>query len=324
MVGRLENGYHEVRMIMQTIGLYDELYFEAFDTDSTDPRERIRLRCCLSPENREGFEVIRSSFDGKKTELSDNAGITDDISDNLIFKAATKLLPRIPEGKGIDIKLFKHIPMAAGMAGGSTDAAAALHGINELFSLGLTDGYLCEIGVSLGADIPYCIVGGTMLAEGIGEKLTRLPGLPKMHLVIAKPEESVSTKYAYETLDSLEKPYHPDVDGMMKIISSGNAETTGRLGSAEGYKDADGISFEALISGYLGNSLESVTIPACPKVQRIKSILSSKGATGTLMSGSGPTVFAIFASRDDAEKAAKSLADEREDIAADIFVTDTI
>ena len=289
--GKLENGYHEVCMIMQTIGLYDELSFDVYriseeernkgfkDGNNTESKgERIGLSC-------------RFSWGGPEP--------TEDPKDNLAYKAAELLLPYFPEGTGVDIKIVKNIPMAAGMAGGSTDAAAVLRGINELFNLGLSDEKLCELGVKLGADVPYCILGGTMLAEGIGEKLTRLPAIPKLYLVIAKPQAGVSTKYVYQTLDALENPPHPDVAAMQELIL-----TMGETGA-----DEKCASFAKKLAPLLGNILESVTIPVCPKVAEIKKILLDNGALGSLMSGSGPTVFGIFESEEKANLAAKVLID---------------
>ena len=315
VVGRLENGYHEVRMIMQTIGLCDKLSFERFKI--TEPGEdRIRLSCFFGKEAAETFHVIKTS---EKTQ------ITSDAKDNLIYKAAALLMDKTPEDEGVRITLEKNIPMAAGMAGGSTDAAATLHGINDLFGLGLTDGYLCELGVKIGADIPYCIMGGTMLAEGIGEKLTRLPLAKGIHLVIAKPEAGVSTKYVYETLDSMEKPPHPDVDGMLKVLDSLEASRpAGKQAASPSGTEAATPALITSLSSLLGNSLESVTIPACPEVARIKQLLNEYGAAGCLMSGSGPTVFAIFPSETAAKEAAGKLADLPDCPAKDIFVTETL
>lgn len=262
VLGKYPNGYHEVKMVMQTIGLHDVLSFEAFDCEaSASDEDRIIL----------------------KGETNEELSLG---TDNLIFKAALRLMEYFPEGKGVEIRLEKNIPIAAGMAGGSTDCAATLHGINELFEIGLTDEQLCEIGVKLGADVPYCIMGGTMLAEGIGEKLSKLPDAPEMTLVIAKPEMGVSTKYVYEHLDAYVNPPHPDVDGMIDALKIGDS---------------------AAIADKLGNILEIVTIPACPEVARIKEILASAGADGVLMSGSGPTVFAIFSDEEKANKAAAIL-----------------
>lgn len=259
VLGKYPNGYHEVKMVMQTVDLYDVLRFSEFECSADAITEdRIKL-------------------------VGDGCGELSLGTDNLIYKAAAKLETYFPTGKGVEIVLEKNIPVAAGMAGGSTDGAAALHGINELFELGMTDEQLCDIGVKLGADVPYCIKGGTMLAEGIGEKLTKLPDAPELCLVIAKPEMGVSTKYVYEHLDAYDNPPHPDVDGMLEAINN---------------KDAKAVAAK------LGNILEIVTIPACPEVAQIKEILSNQGADGVLMSGSGPTVFSIFF---DDKKAAKAV-----------------
>lgn len=286
VLGKLSNGYHEVKMVMQTIDLYDVLYFTAFDcgeiskAGNTDEKNGCngRIKLCGTGND----------------ELSMGP-------DNLIYKAAAAMLYLIPAEKGVEIRLEKNIPMAAGMAGGSTDAAATLHGINELFGLGLTCDELCEIGIKLGADVPYCVKGGTMLAEGIGEKLTKLPDAPKMILVVAKPEAGVSTKYVYEHLDACDNPGHPDVDGMITALHD---------------MDIHGISEK------LGNILEAVTIPACPEVAEIKKVLSEEGAEGVLMSGSGPTVFGIFTDEKKADSAAKRL--EEESPAEFVTVTETV
>lgn len=304
--GKLENGYHEVCMIMQTIGLYDELSFDVYKIDpdtskasgkkpedeKTSEEDRIRLSC---------------SFVWSDIEP------TDDPKDNLAYKAAKLLLPYFPEDTGVDIKIVKSIPMAAGMAGGSSDAAATLRGINELFNIGLSDEKLCELGVKIGADVPYCILGGTMLAEGIGEKLTRLPAIPKLYLVIAKPQAGVSTKYVYQTLDALTNPPHPDVAAMQELILT--------MGETEA--DEKCASFAKKLAPLLGNILESVTIPVCPKVAEIKKILLDNGALGSLMSGSGPTVFGIFESEEKANLAAKVLIDNNA-FAKDVFVLTTV
>ncbi len=276
VIGKLENGYHEVCMIMQTIGLRDELSFDVIEV-------------------KEGEERIIFDSD-----------ITADNKDNLIYKAAALLMPKVDSSKGVKISLTKNIPMAAGMAGGSTDAAATLHGINELFNLQLTDDELCELGVKIGADVPYCIKGGTMLAEGIGEKLSPLRTIGSIDLVIAKPEAGVSTKYVYEHLDALPNPTHPDVKGMKEIIEKGEGNIAEKIASK------------------LGNILECVTIPACPEVQKIKDILDTNGSLGSLMSGSGPTVFGVFPDKTSAEKAAKALRETEGCPAKDIFVTTTV
>jgi 4-diphosphocytidyl-2-C-methyl-D-erythritol kinase len=192
---------------------------------------------------------------------------------NLAYDAAMLFLEQTGIRAGVSIFLEKHIPVAAGLAGGSTDAAAVLRGLNELFETGLSTEELCEMGLRLGADVPYCITGGTALAEGIGEKLTKLPNAPLFHAVLVKPDASASTKEIYGRLVLDEKTDHPDVDGMIRAIEE---------------KDYLGISSR------LGNVLEPVTRELCPEIVKIEQAMKSFGAEGTLMSGSGPTVFGLF------------------------------
>ncbi len=280
VTGRRGDGYHEVRMIMQTVDLCDTLTFEEF-----------------TPEP--GEEQIRITTDSG--ELSNGP-------DNLIYRAARAILDQAGSSAGVSIHLEKRIPIAAGMAGGSTDAAATFHGVNELLNLGYTTQQLCDMGVWVGADVPYCILGGTALAEGIGEVLTPLPDAPKLPLVIAKPEAGMATKSVYRDLDRIagwdgEEPAtegitHPDVTGMLVAIRTG---------------DAEGVVKR------LGNVLEEVTIPVLPVVQKIKDALEASGADGVLMSGSGPTVFAVFDTKEHAEQAAAALREK--DLAKDVFVS---
>lgn len=270
VLGVLPNGYHEVKMIMQTVDLYDDICLEMINISSADSAGRI---------------ILSGDID---SEAAGNESLSFG-EDNLIYKAAKMMIDRLPEEKinlGVSITLHKHIPLAAGMAGGSTDAAAVLRGMNLLFEMGLSDDELCDIGVKLGADVPYCIMGGTMLAEGIGEKLTPLSPVTDIPLVIAKPAKGISTKYVYENLDKLTNPPHPDVDGMRNAIAEGN------IGS---------------VIEKFGNILETVTIPACPEIERIKKQLMDLGAENVLMSGSGPTVFGAFKSYEDAVNAEKKL-----------------
>ena len=177
--------------------------------------------------------------------------------------------------EGVQIRLRKFLPVAAGMAGGSSDAAAVLFGVNKMFGLGLTRCQLMERGVAIGADVPYCVLRGTALSEGIGEILTPLPPVPQCQVLIAKPAVSVSTRFVYEHLkaDQLRPDQHPDIDGMLEAIRRG---------------DLYGIA------GCLGNALETVTIPAYPVIGQIKEQMMERGSIGCLMSGSGPTVFGLF------------------------------
>ncbi len=251
-----EDGYHEVKMIMQTISLYDELMLKKIKK----PEIQLRTNLPYLPTN----------------------------ENNLAYQAAKLLMEEYQIPGGLLIQLEKKIPVAAGMAGGSSDAAAVLWGVNQMYHLGLSRKELMERGVRLGADVPYCILRGTALAEGIGEKLKTLPPMPKCYLLIAKPGISVSTKFVYENLhvNELEAKKHPDVDAMITALWQ---------------KDL------ALLSARMGNILELVTIPAHPVIDKIKQEMQKAGALGAMMSGSGPTVFGIFDTQPKARKAYRAL-----------------
>lgn len=265
VVRRLENGYHQVKMVMQSIDLWDMLTLE-----------------------RTGSGIaITTDVQGLPTDRS-----------NLIYKAADMMLEKYGIHFGLRVHLRKEIPMAAGMAGGSADAAAVMKGIDELFGLNLPLSRLMEDGVAIGADVPYCILGGTALAEGIGERLTPLPPMPDCHILVAKPEAAVSTKYVYEHLDAQGIARHPDIDGMVLAI---------RQGSLEG------------ITGRMENVLETVTVPAHPVIADIKRRMLESGAANSLMSGSGPTVFGIFSDEGTARAAYEQLKEEK--LADRIFLT---
>lgn len=266
VVRRLENGYHEVKMVMQTVGIYDVLSFEKTES---------------------GIVV---TTDTEELPADGN---------NLIHKAAKLMLEHYGIRQGIRIHLQKNIPIAAGMAGGSTDAAAAMKGINRLFDLGASLKELMELGVRIGADVPYCIMGGTALAEGIGEKLTPLTDAPECFLLVAKPDINISTKYVYEHLDAAGITHHPDIDGMVEAIGAG---------SLQGILDR------------MENVLESVTVAAYPVIATIKDRMRELGAVGSLMSGSGPTVFGIFLEEAKAKEAYEQI--KREQLAKQIFVTE--
>lgn len=266
VVRRLENGYHEVKMVMQTVGIYDVLEFHRTD----------------------GGIVI----------TTDSGELPTD-ENNLIYKAAKLMMEKYHINEGVKIHLEKHIPIAAGMAGGSTDAAAALKGMNRLFDLGCSLKDLMELGVKIGADVPYCVMGGTALAEGIGEKLTPLAPAPDCYVLVAKPDINVSTKYVYEHLDAQEISRHPDIDGMVEAIAEE---------SLQGILDR------------MENVLETVTVKAYPVIQTIKDRMKELGAINSLMSGSGPTVFGIFVEKDMARRAYDKL--EEEQLAKQIFLTE--
>lgn len=263
---RKENGYHELKMIMQTVDICDDLSFER----TAQPGIVIQ---------------------------SDNEELPVDGS-NLIYKAADLLMREKQITEGVKITLTKRIPIAAGMAGGSSDAAATMHGVNELFGMGYSIQELQELGIKLGADIPYCLVGGTMLSEGIGEILTPLPAPPDCFLVVAKPDINVSTAFVYGNLHADRLTYHPDIDGMAMAL---------RTGSLRGITDR------------LGNVLETVTIKEYPIIEEIKELLRTMGAENALMSGSGPSVFGIFTERKAAEAAARAVEDRQ--LARQVFVS---
>lgn len=249
-----EDGYHDVRMIMQTIHLYDQLEIKK----TKEPGIHITANLDFLP--------------------------TDE--NNLIYKAAKLMQDTYRLEQGVDVNLQKHIPVAAGMAGGSTDAAAVLYGMNELFALKLKRKKLMELGVSIGADVPYCLMRGTALAEGIGEQLKSLPPMPKCPVLIAKPAVSVSTKFVYEHLKLDENTVHPDIDAQLAALSKG---------------DLKGVA------AHMGNLLETVTIQAYPVIDEIKRCMLENGAINAMMSGSGPTVFGLFEDEGIAKKALETM-----------------
>jgi|GEM_PF-76120 len=224
VLGRRENGYHDVRMVMQTLYLYDNV--------------------TLQKKSAPGIEIDSNLFYLPNDE------------DNIAWKAAKLLIDEFDIKDGIRIHLDKHIPVAAGMAGGSSNAAAVLYGMNQMFRLGLSQKELMERGVKLGADVPYCIMRGTVLAEGIGEKLTPLPPMPKCQILIAKPPISVSTKMVYEKLDSCEIKEHPDIDGILDGLKNQDLEQ---------------------VAASLGNVLEKVTVEAYPVIAQIKECMIGEG-----------------------------------------------
>lgn len=240
VLSRRQDGYHELRMIMQQIALKDIITMEELDSD-------IIIEC-------------------------NNTNVPTDTS-NLVYKAWRLLSSRFNINKGVYIYIEKNIPIAAGLAGGSSDAAAVLKGLNNLWSLGLSQQDLMDIGLEIGADVPYCIIGDTALAEGIGEKLTRLPSFTDKLILLANPGVSVSTAHVFKSLDlnSIEK--HPDTNLLINAIRENNLDC---------------------VASNMVNLLESVTIEEHPIIEKIKKTMMKNGALGSLMSGSGPTVFGIF------------------------------
>ena len=266
VLGRRENGYHDVRMVMQTVYLYDRIIMKKSKT----PGIRLETNLYYLPVN----------------------------ENNLAYQAAQMLMDEFHIEEGVSIQLDKHIPVAAGMAGGSSNAAAVLFGINRMFSLGLSQKELMERGVKLGADVPYCIMRGTVLAEGIGEILTPLSPMPKCYVLIAKPAISGSTKMVYEKLDSHEIEDHPDIDGILAGLKAGDLKK---------------------VAGSMGNVLERVTVDAYPVIDQIKKMMIKEGALNAMMSGSGPTVFGIFEEKATARKAADAIRDAR--LTKQVYVT---
>lgn len=252
VTGKLENGYHTLSMIMQSIDVCDELSFE-----------------------KTADETILFSMN---KELPDKIPA----EKNLVYKAAKLMKDTFKIAGGFKIHLTKNIPAAAGLAGGSSDCAATLIGINELCGLGLDIEKLCEIGVKLGADVPFCIRKGTMLAEGIGEILTPLTPLTGIPVLLIKPNISISTPYVYKHLKLNELDYHPDNKAVISYIKDKNIKK---------------------IAASLSNVLETVTIPENPIIAELKRYLTEIGAIGSLMSGSGPTTFGIFKNMETAKKA---------------------
>ncbi len=236
-----EDGYHEVKMVMQTIRLFDKIHL----IKRNDSNISVETNLPYLPNN----------------------------ENNLVYRAADLLRSEFGLKEGIHIRLYKYIPVAAGMAGGSSDAAAVLFGMNRMYHLGLKMEELMQRGVKIGADVPYCLMRGTALAEGIGERLTRLPACPDCYVLIAKPNVNVSTKMVYENLHANELQVHPDIDGMVAEMAKGNLK---------GMADK------------MGNVLETVTIAQYPIIDTIKTFMKEHGAIGAMMSGSGPTVFGIY------------------------------
>ena len=259
ITGKREDGYHEVRMVMQTVDLCDALSFS-----KGKPGTGI---------------VLRTDNEALNTEQSEG-------KDNLVVKAARVLFEYVGKAEDVEINLSKHIPMAAGMAGGSADAAATFSGLNRLFEYKLSDDELEKMAIRVGADVPFCIRGGLDLCEGIGEVLTPLKALGNVYVTVCKPDVDVATGMVYKTYDSVEQPIHPDVEAMLKAISDGDAGKTAAL---------------------MGNALEPVTVGFYPVIKEIEEFMEAGGAIRSIMTGSGPTVFGLFKSARDADMMAAAL-----------------
>ncbi|MDL2295787.1 4-(cytidine 5'-diphospho)-2-C-methyl-D-erythritol kinase [Lachnospiraceae bacterium OttesenSCG-928-E19] len=266
VLGVRENGYHDVRMVMQSVYLYDNVLI----SKKSEPGIEIKSNLYFLPNN----------------------------ENNIAYQAAKLLIDEFSINSGVSIHLKKHIPVAAGMAGGSSNAAAVLFGMNRIFRLGLSQKDLMERGVKLGADVPYCIMRGTALAEGIGEELTPLPSLPRCYVLIAKPGISVSTKWVYEKIDKATDLKHPDIDGLI-----------------------DGLYKQDLrkIAQSMGNVLEEVTVKEYPVIEEIKDAMKEFGALNAIMSGSGPTVFGLFDKRAKAKEALNQIREKK--LAKQVYLT---
>ena len=267
ILGTREDGFHEVAMVMQAVGLSDVLTLEKREAPGVG----------LS------IDVSWLRADEK----------------NLAYRAAKLMQEEYHLPGGVEIHLTKRIPMAAGLAGGSADAAAVLRGMDELYELGAGDEKLCELGARLGSDIPFTLMGGTMLATGRGEVLRRLPDFPETFVVLAKPHVSVSTAWAYGAYDAHPAEHHPDNDAMIHAIEAGDRRKA---------------------ASFLCNVLESATIKRYEVISKLKEMMKEAGAMASLMSGSGPTVFGLAETQEQAENiaAAVRLPD------VDVFITKTI
>lgn len=266
VVGKKEDGYHLLKMIMQSVDLYDCLSFEKCD-------KGINISC--------------------------NKHYIPTDERNLIYKCAKLFMDTYNINEGVNIYLKKNIPVAAGMAGGSADAAATLKGLRQIFDIDVTDSELMNLGVEIGADVPYCIIGGTALCEGIGEVITPLKPFKNHILVLVKPNFGVSTKEVYKNLDINKIFRHPDTEQLIKSMEEQNLEA---------------------VCTDMKNLLENVTLRKCPVLKRIKEDMIRMGALGSMMTGSGPTVFAFF---DDMLKAQRCY-DKFKTQYKEVYITRTI
>lgn len=254
VIRKRPDGYHDLDMIMQMVDVYDDVIIE----------------------KKAGEEIV----------VKADAAVLSNGKDNLAYMAAKMLFDEFGIKSGVEITIHKRIPIAGGMAGGSSDCATTLIGINEMFNLGLSKQQLMERGVKLGADVPYCVLGGTAIARGIGEVLTPLPTPPQCHVIIAKPPISVSTAYVYGHIRPDEITKRPDIEQMTLAIKEQNLNK---------------------LSDLLYNVMEEVTVSEYPVIEKLKSIMLENGALNSIMSGSGPTVFGLFDDREKAQAAMKAL-----------------
>lgn len=254
VIRKRPDGYHDLDMIMQMVDVYDDVIIE----------------------KKAGEEIV----------VKADAAVLSNGKDNLAYMAVKMLFDEFGIKSGVEITIHKRIPIAGGMAGGSSDCATTLIGINEMFNLGLSKQQLMERGVKLGADVPYCVLGGTAIARGIGEVLTPLPTPPQCHVIIAKPPISVSTAYVYGRIRPDEITKRPDIEQMTLAIKEQDLNK---------------------LSDLLYNVMEEVTVSEYPVIEKLKSIMLENGALNSIMSGSGPTVFGLFDDRKKAQAAMKAL-----------------
>ncbi|MCR4672549.1 MAG: 4-(cytidine 5'-diphospho)-2-C-methyl-D-erythritol kinase [Lachnospiraceae bacterium] len=267
IVGKRDDGYHELCTVMQMTALNDSLILEK------RRQPGIRLSTSLP-------------------DLPDDSG-------NIAYRAAEFMIGAFGLKEGVSIEITKRIPIAAGMAGGSTDAAAVLLGMNRLFDLSLGTDQLMELGGKLGADVPFCVLKKTSLLSGRGDRAELIPSLPVCSIVVAKPAVQVSTAYVYAEYDRLKDVKHPDTDGFVRAMRAGDL---------------------AGIADKLGNVLEYVTAAQFPVINKLKADMKELGAAGTLMTGSGPTVFGLFEDKRTAARAARKIREEG--AAGDVFLTE--
>ena len=276
VTGVREDGYHLLRMIMQQIDLHDTLTFT------------------VSPPSGPGRGNIT---------LLDESGLSPAGEENLICRAVRMMMESFDLRSDIEIRLVKRIPVAAGLAGGSTDAAAAFIAVRDLLAPQVTDVQLMELAVGLGADIPYCIAGGIRLAEGIGEKLTELPPMPDCSIVLVKPADGASTAKVYRDLDAIGDYHHPDIEGQIAALEAGDLQA---------------------LAARCENVLELVTGRDLPVIGRIERFFMDQGAAAACMSGSGPSVFAIFPTLEEAENARDNFLLTKEASECRVFICNPV
>ncbi len=265
VVAKREDGYHDVEMIMQTLNLYDII-------------------------------IVDKMQDG--IAVSSNRKYIPTDENNIAHKAAKMFFDKAGISGGASIRLHKNIPVSAGLAGGSGNGGAVLCALNALYEYPLSYVELLDLGAKLGADVAFCIEGGTQLCRGIGEIMTPVLGMKPIAVLLVKPHISVSTPLIYKKLDEHEIVKRPDTNGMINAIENGNIHK---------------------ISSYLYNVMEPVTEAMHPQIKGIKEKMISDGAVGAIMSGSGPTVFGLF----EDEKKAKKSADSFYKQFSEVYITRT-